>query len=276
MLDQLVESRDSFGDGARRGGFLLTTLVLVVSLFASGMLWSLFAKDFGMGDENLELSTLVAPVEVPAAEPPEPIAKEIKAAPSKSESVLPSRREIIARMDETPIVPKNISTAPNVNKERPNTAFTISPNAESDGRNSAAQGTGRGTGSNGNNVSQNIKSVIVENTETETAPPVAEKPKPAPKPDRLISLGVINGKAISLPKPAYSSAALSVGANGDVNVQVTIDEKGNVISAKAVSGHPLLKQVSENAARNAKFEPTLLSKVPVKVTGIIVYKFTRN
>jgi len=56
-------------------------------------------------------------------------------------------------------------------------------------------------------------------------------------------------------------------------VQVTIDENGNVISASAVSGHPLLRQAAEQAARQAVFKPTLLSDQPVKVTGVIVYNF---
>ena len=90
------------------------------------------------------------------------------------------------------------------------------------------------------------------------------------------SLGVITGKASYLPKPPYPQMAKAVGAGGPVNVQVTIDENGNVISAKAVSGHLMLRQVSEEAARKAKFSPTTLSEVPVKVTGIIVYNFTRN
>ena len=56
-------------------------------------------------------------------------------------------------------------------------------------------------------------------------------------------------------------------------VQVVIDENGNVISARAVSGHPLLQAVAVGAARQAKFSPTKLSGQPVKVTGIITYNF---
>jgi protein TonB len=67
-----------------------------------------------------------------------------------------------------------------------------------------------------------------------------------------------------------------VGVEGDVQVQVTIDEKGKVVSARAVSGHPLLRSAAENAARSARFNPTTLSDEPVKVTGVIVYKFKRN
>ena len=85
--------------------------------------------------------------------------------------------------------------------------------------------------------------------------------------------GVVNSSAISLPKPPYPAAARAVKAEGAVNVQVLIDEQGNVVSANAVSGHPLLRQASEQAALGAKFKPTLLSGQPVKVNGIIVYNF---
>lgn len=60
---------------------------------------------------------------------------------------------------------------------------------------------------------------------------------------------------------------------GVVNVQVTIDESGKVISAKALCGHPLLREASVDAALHARFSRTLLSGIPVKVTGIITYNF---
>jgi TonB family protein len=90
-----------------------------------------------------------------------------------------------------------------------------------------------------------------------------------------VSLGVLTGKAISLPKPPYPAAAKAVGASGMVSVQITIDADGNVTSANATSGHPLLRAESEKAARNAKFSPTLLSKIAVKATGVLTYNFIR-
>lgn len=90
---------------------------------------------------------------------------------------------------------------------------------------------------------------------------------------RTISGGVVNGKAISLPAPAYPAAAKAVGAQGAVSVQVLIDEDGNVVSASAVSGHPLLRAAAEGAARQARFRPTVLSGQPVKVSGVITYVF---
>ena len=83
----------------------------------------------------------------------------------------------------------------------------------------------------------------------------------------------MNGKATNLVKPEYPPAAKAVRASGAVNVQVTIDEQGNVISASAVSGHPLLRAAAEKAARESKFAPTMLSGKAVKVTGVVVYNF---
>ncbi len=90
---------------------------------------------------------------------------------------------------------------------------------------------------------------------------------------RTISGGVVNGKAKNLVTPKYPEAARAAKAGGTVSVAVTIDEQGNVISATAVSGHPLLRMASEDAAKASKFNPTLLEGVPVMVTGNIIYNF---
>lgn len=89
----------------------------------------------------------------------------------------------------------------------------------------------------------------------------------------VISGGVLNGKATRLPLPAYPPIAKAAGASGSVKVDVTIDEDGNVVAAKAVSGHPLLQAAAVAAARNAKFSPTKLSGQAVKVQGVLVYTF---
>jgi TonB family protein len=88
-----------------------------------------------------------------------------------------------------------------------------------------------------------------------------------------ISGGVMNSKAIMLPAPAYPPAAKAVRAQGAVSVKVTVDEEGNVISASAVSGHPLLRAAATEAAKGARFSQTLLNGAPVKVTGIVTYNF---
>lgn len=89
----------------------------------------------------------------------------------------------------------------------------------------------------------------------------------------IISGGILNGKALSLPRPDYSSFARGARASGTVVVEVTIDEQGSVSSVKAVTGHPLLHKAAEDAARHAKFPPTIICGQPVKVTGTIFYNF---
>jgi Ca-activated chloride channel family protein len=98
-------------------------------------------------------------------------------------------------------------------------------------------------------------------------------PAPSSTPKAPISGGVLNGKAISLPLPSYPEAARNARAYGRVSVEVTIDEQGRVVAARAVSGHSLLHGPAVAAARRARFAPTKLSGQPVKVTGIINYNF---
>jgi len=89
-----------------------------------------------------------------------------------------------------------------------------------------------------------------------------------------IKAGGLNGKAISLPNPEYPAIARQAQATGAVTVNVTVDEEGNVVSAQAVSGHPLLRAAAVSAAQKAKFSTTKLNGQPVKVSGALTYFFT--
>jgi TonB family protein len=109
----------------------------------------------------------------------------------------------------------------------------------------------------------------------EPKPDEAQRPGTDPGKRAPISAGVLNGKAISLPKPDYPADAKAAGTEGVVVIQVTIDEQGNVTEARAISGPKQLQDVSVNAALQAKFSPTLLSGEPVRVTGVLVYNFGR-
>lgn len=103
------------------------------------------------------------------------------------------------------------------------------------------------------------------------APP--PPPPPPPKKPKRVSGGVLQGKAIRRVQPIYPPIARSARVQGAVQVEVVIDEQGNVISARVLSGHPLLRQAALDAARQWKFRPTLLSGQPIKVTGILVFNF---
>ena len=104
----------------------------------------------------------------------------------------------------------------------------------------------------------------------ETKPETAAAAEPGG--NRPISGGVLNGKAITLPKPMYPAGT---DATGTVTVEVTIDEYGNVASARAISGPPQLQAAAVEAARQARFSPTFLMGAAVKVRGVITYNFVR-
>ena len=258
MFDNLVESSSHKDDIARKGSFIGVTLlvyaVLLLAFFVAGIYW----YDNHLDQMELELTTLVAPVPVPQA--PKQEQKQEEAKPQKVEQNVDVRKELIADVAESRLPPKEISAkASDVPPVRSNVTTVIG------GSNSNAQApmpAGPGSGA----VTTTTAKVQIAD----------EPPPPAPvatPPRAPISGGVLNGKAISLPKPAYPPIARAAHASGTVVVQVLIDENGNVVSAHAVSGHPLLQAAAVGAARQAKFSPTKLSGQPVKVTGVIQYNF---
>lgn len=96
---------------------------------------------------------------------------------------------------------------------------------------------------------------------------------PTPPPESLTG-SLLNDKALELPEPVYPTGAAFAHVAGQVDVGVVIDEKGQVSAAHVISGHPLLNDAAIAAARRARFAPTLHAGQPVKVAGVIRYKFT--
>lgn len=90
---------------------------------------------------------------------------------------------------------------------------------------------------------------------------------------RIRKVGVLNGKALKLPKPGYPMTARGSAVSGTVSVEVLVDEQGNVFRAQAISGHPMLHQVARDAACGAKFSPTVMDQRPIRVSGVITYNF---
>ena len=98
--------------------------------------------------------------------------------------------------------------------------------------------------------------------------PVGESPDPA---------AVLNGMALKLAKPDYPLAAAERRLQGIVIVQVEIDEVGNVISASDMcQGPPYLSESAVKAALKSRFTPTKLSGMPIKVKGVIQYRFVQQ
>jgi protein TonB len=205
---------------------------------------------------DLELTTLVAPVPIPQQAQPEKKPEEAK--PQKQEANVDTRQALVARVDMNIIPPKVSAKASEIPPVRNN--LTVIGTTNTNATAPLPSSTGPGTG------------VVVAPTKVDVGEPPPPEPKPAP-PRAPISGGVLNGKAVHLVQPPYPAIAKQAHASGTVVVQVLIDENGNVVSAHATSGHPLLQAAAVSAARASKFSPTKLSGQPVKVTGIIQYNF---
>ncbi len=88
---------------------------------------------------------------------------------------------------------------------------------------------------------------------------------------KCVDVGVVNKKAISLPKPIINGNAI-IERPIEIPVRIVIDLDGTVLAARALKGHPLIRRDLENAARKARFSPTLINSKPFKIKATIVYK----
>jgi periplasmic protein TonB len=61
--------------------------------------------------------------------------------------------------------------------------------------------------------------------------------------------------------------AKAARVSGSIIVELTVDEYGNTMFARALLGHPLLKDSALRAARGWRFKPKMVSGVPVTVIG---------
>lgn len=256
MFENLVESGSHKQDLSRKSSFILGTIAIYAVLglvFLVASIWFTVAQ---LDTGDLELTTLVAPVPVPQQAQPEK--KQEEAKPQKQEANVDTRQALVARVDMNIIPPKVSAKASEIPPVR-NNATTIIGSSNSNATAPLPSSTGPGT-------------TVVAATKVEVGEPPPPEPKPTP-PRAPISGGVLNGKAVHLVQPPYPQIAKQAHASGTVVVQVLIDENGNVVSAHATSGHPLLQAAAVAAARASKFSPTKLSGQPVKVTGMIQYNF---
>lgn len=262
MFSNLIESSSHASEFKRRGSFVIFTMASYAVLFAVAGVLSIYAYDARLEEPASEI-TMLSPVEFET-----PDVEEVRPAnlpPSGNNQGAGNfvRRNPMASVNEPQLAPEKTSAVPNTNPPLPpGVPFTIDDHDSDPGAMGPAN---RGTGGGGSDVGNGRTPVI----DVGTPPPApVEKPKA-----KVITKRVLNGEAVSLPKPPYPPIAKQSGVQGSVNVQVLVDESGRVISAKAVSGNPLLVPAAQRAALQARFSPTMLGDQPVKVSGVIVYNF---
>jgi len=102
----------------------------------------------------------------------------------------------------------------------------------------------------------------------------AEAARNAPPPE-FVNLGILSlANAVRRVTPVYSVIAQRSLVEGKVVVDVELDETGSVTSAKSSSGHQMLRNSAEEAAKRSKFKPATFNNRPIKSKGQIIYNFS--
>jgi len=263
MFNNLIESTSHAREYKRRGSFVLfTTGVYAVLLLLAGVA-SIYAYDAHLEEQTtqLEIISFIPPLQ---AEQPQPV----NSAPTRPTSnprnapAVPTRTVLIDSPSNPNNVPNQIGTVASSVPPAPPGAVLGRVNEDPPAPSFTGRGVGTGTGNN-----------VVATTD----PPPPPAPPPTPVVPKVLKISkVLNSQALSLPRPTYPPLARQIKVQGTVAVQVLIDENGKVISAKALSGHPLLVPEAQKAAMGARFSPTLIGDTPVKISGVITYNFLMN
>lgn len=261
MFNNLIESSSHTREFKRRGSFLLFTVIAYGFLFVIAGIASVYAYDAHVQQQESEIVILVSPNEFPPEN--EIPTREPAGTPKRPDNTenFDRRQQLMASTSQPEVTPADVSTKPNqFLAVRPQTP-TVIANYDSNGAATGPLGPGSRSGVN------NTPATVIIDSEP---PP----PTPSPTPKKILNIStVLNSKALSLPKPIYSSIARTARVSGLVTVQILIDETGKVVSAHAVSGNPMLIAESVRAAYQARFSPTIVGDTPMKVSGVITYNF---
>lgn len=264
MFANLVESASHQQDLARKGRFFLATLISYALIVTCAGLVSIYAYDTHVENQDLEFLGLVPPI-MPDPVMPRTTNTGPKASTNNKQKPRGAERTMaIDRIAAPTKIPETVSANKSPVPEIPTGFFKIGK------ANIDATFTGPPSGDNPDG-SGDTGSIVKIDT---TPPLVKEKPASPPEHKVFRASEVLNGKAKFLPKPPYPPIGIAIRAQGTVNVQIMIDESGKILSARASSGPPVLRAAAVQAAYQARFDPTLLNGVPVKVSGIITYNFT--
>lgn len=263
MFNNLIESSSHATEYKRRGSFLLFTGATYVLLFAIAGVVSIYAYDAHLERQSLEDVTLVSPHDlVPEQEPAPATRPDRPRETGDNTRAIAERAVAMLSVNRPEVVPETVSATPSTNLPLPDHGTVRITGRDLNPESIGGPGP---RSSGGARVVQPPQVVLPDEP-----PP---QPTPKPVPTVLKVSRVLNSEALSLPVPTYPQLARQIRLQGTVIVQVLINEDGNVVSAKATSGHPLLVPEAVKAAMRARFSPTILGDQKVKVSGVITYNF---
>jgi protein TonB len=108
-----------------------------------------------------------------------------------------------------------------------------------------------------------------------TVAPLAPK-REGPKAPVRVGGRVKEPRLISRVDPIYPPLAKQTHLQGSVVIDAIIDEHGQIMEVKVISGPPLLIQAAMDAVRKWRYEPTYLNEEPVPVQLNVTVTFRLN
>lgn len=117
------------------------------------------------------------------------------------------------------------------------------------------------------------KEPVPQNTTPTNTTPTNTTPTETTTSTEPTNFGALNRFAARLALPIYPSVERQRNTEGLVTVEVSLDEEGKVVSAKAISGPRGLRQAAEDAVRKSKFNPVKIGEKSVKANGFINFNF---
>jgi len=192
----------------------------------------------GLNLQRFNMTMLVAPLPPAAAPPPPPPAAAPRAARIIPKTFTPGK------LTAPSYVPRAVVSVPDA--APPAEAFAGMPGGVSGGI-------------PGGQVGGILGGVM--NGAAAPAAPTAEGPKAPVR----IGGSVKPPRLLSGPAPVYPILARQGRIQGIVVIEAIIDEHGNVVQEKIVSGHPLLIQAALKAVSQRKYEATVLDGEPTPV-----------
>src|SRR5271166_1161052 len=237
--------------GSSRTLDILISLFLNLAVLSGPVLAGLYVTDT-LNLKQYAATFLVAPPPPPPP-PPAPAAMAVKAPPVHR--VFENSGKLLAPT----VIPRNVAEI----KEAPLPS-------DADGMDGALGGVPGGVagGTMGGVLGGDSGGV-----RTTAAAPIAPKELRSKAPVR-VGGHVRAPQIIRRVEPTYPPLARQTRLQGVVVIDAVLDETGNVVAMKVVSGHPLLIDAALNAVRQWKYQPTYLNDEPTAVQMNITVTFS--
>jgi protein TonB len=246
LNEVLLESQRLKG-GSKTADILLAVL-LHVALIGGPIVAGLYYTDT-INLKQFATTLLVAP---PPPPPPPPAAAVGVAKPQLSKRVFIREGKLLAPT----YIPKQVAQL----KEAP---------IESDAFGGVSGGVPGGVpGGQLGGVVGGVIGGVLNTGAKPVAPPVAKSGAPV-----RVGGRVRPPRAIVQVRPQYPTLARQTRVQGDVKIDAILDEQGNVVDMRVVSGHPLLYQAALDALSKWKYEPTYLNDRPIAVQLVVTIAF---